>query len=90
MYEKRGQPTIRMRHTAVRALVLVALCAAVAIWGAGTALPQTGSRQTASVKFVEKRPGVPTALTFSADYVNPDNPSGKPPAVRPVVKTLAS
>jgi hypothetical protein len=67
----------------------LACCIALALWSADIAIAQTGSRQTAEVTFVEQRPGVPTALTFSVDYVNPDDPDAKPPAVRTVVETLA-
>jgi hypothetical protein len=59
------------------------------MWNADITTAQTGSRQSAAARFVEQRPGVPTALTFSVDYVNPDDPSAKPPAVRTVVETLA-
>jgi hypothetical protein len=54
-----------------------------------TAPAQSDSRQSAELRFVEQRPGVPSALTLSIDYVNPDDPSAKPPAVRTVVEELA-
>jgi hypothetical protein len=54
-----------------------------------TAAAQSGSRQSAELRFVEQRPGVPSALTLSIDYVNPDDPSAKPPAVQTVVEELA-
>jgi hypothetical protein len=50
---------------------------------------QSGSRQSAELRFVEQRPGVPSALTLNIDYVNPDDPGGKPPAVQTVVEELA-
>ena len=68
-------------------IVLVVLAALV--W-APTATAQTGSRQSLTVAFVEQRPGMPSALSFNVDYVNPENPSDKPPAVRTVVETLAA
>jgi RTX calcium-binding nonapeptide repeat (4 copies) len=76
------------RGTAAGALAL-GCCLALALGRADTTVAQTGSRQTAEATFVEQRPGVPTALTFRVDYVNPDDPDGKPPAVRTVVETLA-
>jgi RTX calcium-binding nonapeptide repeat (4 copies) len=42
------------------------------------------------VRFIEQQPGVPTALAIDIDYVNPDDPSAKPPAVRNVVVQLAA
>ena len=50
---------------------------------------QTGSRQSAEVKFVQQQPGVPSAATLNIDYVNPGDPSAKPPAVRTVVEEFA-
>jgi hypothetical protein len=89
-HEERGIRESGGRRRAAGRILAVALCASLALSSAGTALAQPTSRQTASVGFVEQRPGVPTALTFSVDYVNPDNPGGKPPAVRTVVETLAN
>jgi hypothetical protein len=76
------------RSTAAGALAL-GCCLSLALGRADTTVAQTGSRQTAEARLLEQRPGVPTALTFSADYVNPDDPDAKPPAVRTVVETLA-
>ena len=70
----------------------VALAAGVALAlsvGTTTTAAPTDSRQTAEAKFVEGRPGVPTALTFSVDYHQPGDASAKPPAVRTVIETLA-
>jgi hypothetical protein len=64
-------------------------CAALALASAGPAPAATGPRQSAKVRFVQERPGTPSALTFDVDYVNPGDPQGKPPAVRTVVETLA-
>jgi hypothetical protein len=78
-------------RTRRRALTLLALGGALVVAPsyAATAAAQTGSRQIAQADFVEQRPGLPSALTFSVDYVNPDDPSAKPPAVRTVMETLA-
>ncbi len=75
-------------HAAGRSLWL-AFCVALALSSGGAAAAQTGQRQSASATFAEQRPGVPTALSLSIDYVNPDDPNAKPPAVRTVVETLA-
>jgi hypothetical protein len=52
---------------------------------AASAADTTGSRQSAELTFGKKRPGVGTGLFVGIDYVNPANPSAKPPAVRRVV-----
>jgi hypothetical protein len=74
---------------ATSAVLAMTLCAALAHLSVETTVAQTGSRQTAAAEFVEQQPGVPTALRFSVDYMNPDDPSAKPPAVRRVLETLA-
>jgi hypothetical protein len=75
-------------RTDLRRAVVGAACAASAL-AAAPALAGTGSRQSAKVVFVEHRPGLPSALAFDVDYVNPSDPQGKPPAVRTVFETLA-
>jgi RTX calcium-binding nonapeptide repeat (4 copies) len=50
---------------------------------------QAGARQSATVRFSERQPHTPSALSIDIDYVNPDDPSGKPPAVRTIVVELA-
>jgi hypothetical protein len=67
----------------------LALLAALLLSSPDAPAAQTASRQSLKVSFIETRPGVPSAVTFDVDYVNPDDPSGKPPAVRTVVETLA-
>jgi hypothetical protein len=68
------------------ATVLLACCAATA----PAASAQAGeSRQDAALTFTSGAPGQPTGLLLSIDYVNPDNPAAKPPAVRRVVTELA-
>jgi hypothetical protein len=76
----------RAAKTAATALVC---CLGAALGGASVTTAQPGSRQIAEARFTERLPGVPTALTFKVDYVNPNDPDGKPPAVRRVVETLA-
>jgi hypothetical protein len=51
---------------------------------------QSGSRQSAELSFAEREPGTPTALDLKIDYTNPQDPGGKPPAVRRVVEELAA
>jgi hypothetical protein len=72
-----------------RNAVALVCCVAVALFGGTTAAAPTDSRQTAEARFVEQRPGVPTALTFNVDYHQPDDPDAKPPAVQSVIETLA-
>jgi hypothetical protein len=47
-----------------------------------------GSRQTATYELSQKRPAHSTAERFRFDYVNPDDPAAKPPAVRRVETIL--
>jgi hypothetical protein len=68
-------------------LVAILFCTAAVPASAGS---QGGSRQSAELRFVEHQPGVPSALTLSIDYVNPDDASAKPRAVRRVVEELAA
>jgi hypothetical protein len=77
---------------AERKLVLTLLIATFLLGAVlpGWAAAQDGSRQDASFRFLEQRPATPSAMTFEVDYVNPDDPSGKPPAVRTVIEELAS
>ena len=65
-----------------------AVCLGIAI-APGLALAGgEGSRQEATYKLTQERPSAPTAETFKFDYVNPDDPEGKPPAVERVVTKL--
>ena len=50
---------------------------------------QGDSRQSAAVQFSEHQPSASGALSIDIDYVNPDDPGGKPPAVRNIVVQLA-
>jgi hypothetical protein len=47
------------------------------------------SRQTAKLIFGKQRPGVASGVRVDIDYVNPDDPAAKPPAVRRVVEQFA-
>jgi len=61
---------------------MAALVPALALAGGGD------SRQDATYKLTQKKPGQGTAEKFKFDYVNPDDPQGKPPAVERVVTKL--
>ena len=50
---------------------------------------QPGDRQTINFSFDQTRPGSPTAVRLDIDYVNPDDPNAKPPAVQTVIEHLA-
>jgi hypothetical protein len=67
----------------------VAAVLAVALAVPSLAAAQEGSRQTASLLFDERRPGVSTGSKLAVDYVNPADPQAKPPAVQKVVIALA-
>jgi hypothetical protein len=64
---------------------MAALVAGAGVVAAGAA----NSRQKAKLVFTKEGPGRPTGLTLDINYRNPDDPGGKPPAVRRVVTTLA-
>ena len=72
------------------AAVAVAAVALLIGLAPATASAQSGSRQSAGLTFTEREPGVPSGLHLTIDYVNPADPSAKPPAVRNVVQTLAA
>jgi hypothetical protein len=72
--------------TALRRTFAVALGSAL-VWAAVASAG--GSRQSASVHFTTEVPRSSTGLETDIDYVNPDDPSAKPPAVRQVVIRLA-
>ncbi|MGH2954054.1 MAG: hypothetical protein ACRDK9_08550 [Solirubrobacterales bacterium] len=74
----------------MRTIIALIATALVAATLSPTAAGQDeGSRQTAKLKFTRKAPGKPSGLIFKVDYVNPDDPAAKPPAVSQVVETLA-
>ena len=62
-------------------LALVAASAAAA-WAAGSPY------QTSEYTLSQQRPDRPTAEHFKFDYLNPDDPDAKPPAVKKVVTIL--
>ncbi|HYU61970.1 MAG TPA: hypothetical protein VEK39_14520 [Solirubrobacterales bacterium] len=68
--------------------------AILALIGLMTAAPAAyaadGSRQDATLTFTETKPGTSTGLELHIDYVNPNDPNAKPPAVRTVVTELAA
>jgi hypothetical protein len=55
---------------------------------AGVALAAEGSYQSSEYTLDQVRPGRPAAEHFKFDYVNPDDPDAKPPAVKKVVTIL--
>ena len=52
------------------------------------ALAAEGPYQTSEYTLTKKRPARPTGEHFQFDYVNPDDPDAKPPAVKKVVTIL--
>jgi hypothetical protein len=75
------------RRTLLSASVAVLLVAIAA--GPATAAAQSGSRQSGTVRFTSALPGTPTGLSESALYQDPNNPGGKPPAVRTIAVRYA-
>ncbi|MDQ3936501.1 MAG: hypothetical protein M3340_17915 [Actinomycetota bacterium] len=69
------------------ACLIAAALALVAVW-AGIAWAGEGSRQTSRYTLSTKLPGHSAAERFRFDYVNPDDPAAKPPAVRRVETIL--
>jgi hypothetical protein len=72
---------MRGLRIALIALIVATIAASVAVAG--------GSRQSASELFTTTEPGASTGLQTDIDYVNPDDPSAKPPAARTVIISLA-
>ena len=71
-----------MRRAAALTLAALAALAGIAVAAGST------DRQTSSYTLTETRPGSPTSERFVFDYVNPDDPEAKPPAVKKVVTIL--
>jgi hypothetical protein len=67
-----------------RALLTVGVLAVAA----GTASAVDSPYQTSSYTLTQKRIARPTGEHFKFDYVNPDDPDAKPPAVQKVVTVL--
>jgi hypothetical protein len=73
-----------------RAGARLLLAAAIVVVGVPPpALGQTAPRQTATLVFDQQRPAQSTGVSLAIDYVNPDDPAAKPPAVQKVVMELA-
>jgi hypothetical protein len=73
------------RRSPVKNLALLAVALAFpALALAGDA----GSRQEATYRLTQELPGKSTGEKFRFDYVDPENPDGKPPAVQRVVTKL--
>src|SRR4051794_40760671 len=62
--------------------------AVVLAWMAAGADARAASRQSATAVFTASRPGQSTGIGLAIDYVNPDDPDAKPPAVQRVVTRL--
>jgi hypothetical protein len=77
-----------MRATILSAVAVLSTTAGAIAPAQGVA--QSGSRQSAELRFAERTPGTPTAATFEIDYVDPTDPSGKPEAVRQVIGQFAT
>jgi hypothetical protein len=54
------------------------------------AVGQSGSRQTVDLVFDEQRPARTSGVRLAIDYINPEDPAAKPPAVQKVVIALAA
>jgi len=65
----------------------LAICAAIFLAAAPAAAG--ADRQTASAQFTSKVAGVSTGLEIEIDYMNPEDPEAKPPAVREILLRLA-
>jgi hypothetical protein len=74
---------LRARRLSLPALALVLAGAA------SPALAHDGTRQIVASSFDERRPGTGTGSRLAIDYVNPDDPSAKAPAVQKVVIDFA-
>jgi hypothetical protein len=77
-----------MTLRAARRLWLPVLAAFLA-GGVSQALAHEGTRQIAASPFEERRPATSTGVRLAIDYVNPDDPNAKPPAVQKVVIAYA-
>ena len=68
-------------------LALAATALGVELVGAATLMAKTaaegaGVRQTGRLTFTEQLPGRSSEVVLETDYVNPEDPDGKPPAIR--------
>lgn len=71
-----------------RKKVAGSLTSAVLLGAAGLALAQGASYQSAELVLEEAEPGHATPVRLHIDYVNPSDPSAKPPAVVEVIEAL--
>jgi len=56
--------------------------------GAPSSAADAGDYQTASLRFIESRPGRASGYRVRIDYTTPDDPDAKPPSVRKVVEVF--
>ena len=72
----------------MRTRLTIALAVALAGLATGLAAAVDGVYQASDYTLDQKRPDRPTGERFKFDYVNPDDPEAKPPAVKRVVTVL--
>ena len=72
----------------VRRTLLGVVCLGAALVPTLALAGGSESRQDATYRFTETAPGNGTGERFKFDYVNPEDPDGKPPAVEKVVTKL--
>lgn len=73
----------------VRTWPFLALCLALAVVVVDAHVAKAQSRQTARLEFTTEQPATPAGVELMVNYMNPDHPGAKPPAVRRVVTILA-
>jgi hypothetical protein len=78
-----------MARRVARAGVVAAIIGTLAFAAASSPGEPGESRQTAKLTLNKKKANKATGLVLNIDYVNPDDPEAKPPAVRKVVTRLA-
>src|SRR2546430_6064169 len=81
-----------MNGRAIRTIAFANLLGLLLLLGiaAESAGAPNSSRQSAKLTFDTERPGVASGVSVAIDYVNPNDPRAKPPAVRRVVLRFAS
>jgi len=85
-----GTTYVSLHLKILRAAVAVAAAMGLALVVHSGAWAASDSRQAAQLLLTSSEPGASSGWHFEVDYVNPDDPEGKPPAVRKVVTQLAS
>jgi hypothetical protein len=69
---------------------LLSVAVVVALVAVGVAVAQSTPRQTIDFGYANvEQPATSTGIRLKIDYVNPDDPEAKPPAVQTVVEKLA-